>query len=87
MPFQPLTDDEFRQFVKAGVAIPGQQGNSLYVAKWSQGPGVEPTKFLAALKAQGSKLEVRNYKGDVNIRVIRLAPTATHGGPAPKQSR
>jgi hypothetical protein len=87
MPFEPLSDEEFRKFVTSGVAIPGQQGNSLYVAKWKDGPGIEPAKFLAAVKAQGAKLMVRNYHGDVNIRVVREAQAPSHGGPAPKRPR
>jgi hypothetical protein len=72
-PFVPLSDDDFRQFVASGVAIPGQQGTSLTVAKWKDGPGMDANAFLLALRAQGSTLTVRRYKTDVNIRVVRTA--------------
>jgi hypothetical protein len=77
--FEPLTDDEFRQFVASGVAIPGQQGSALFVTKWRDGPGLGADAFLDSLRAQGSKLEVRRYKADVNIRVIRAKPAAKTG--------
>ncbi len=70
-PFEPLSDDEFRQLVASGLAIPGQQGTSLFVAKWRDGPGLDAEAFLVALRAQGSKLVVRRFKADVNIRVVR----------------
>ncbi len=70
-PFEPLSDDDFRQLVGSGVAIPAQQGTSLFVAKWRDGLGLDADVFLAAVRAQGSKLEVRRFKTDVNIRVVR----------------
>ncbi|MGA9838858.1 MAG: hypothetical protein WBF81_01250 [Thermoplasmata archaeon] len=69
--FQPLSDDEFRAFVATGVAIPGQQGASLFVTKWRDGPGLGADAFLETLRAQGSTLEVRRFESDINIRVIR----------------
>ena len=38
-PFEPLLDEEFRQLVAGGSAIPCQQGASLFVSKWRDGPG------------------------------------------------
>lgn len=73
-PFEPLTDGDFLELVSSGRAIPGQQGASLFVAKWRDGPGVDATAFLKALHAQGSSLEVRRYRSDVNIRVVRSGP-------------
>ncbi|MGA7922868.1 MAG: hypothetical protein WCA77_02695 [Thermoplasmata archaeon] len=70
MAFEPLPDEEFRQLVKSGAAIPGQQGTALFVAKWRDGPGMDAEAFLTALHAQGSSLAVRRYKGDFNIRVL-----------------
>jgi hypothetical protein len=72
-PFEPLSDDEFRQLVASGLAIPCQQGTALFVAKWREGPGLDAEAFLVALRAQGSKLAVRRFKADVNIRVVRSA--------------
>ncbi len=72
--FEPLSDEEFRQFVASGVAIPGQQGTSLFVTKWRDGPGLGADAFLDSLRAQGSKLMVSRFQSDVNIRVIRNKP-------------
>ena len=69
--FEPLSEDNFRQLVSARLAIPGQVGSSLFVAKWRDGPGMDVEAFLAALKAQGASLEVRRFKADVNVRVVR----------------
>lgn len=73
-PFVPLSDAEFRQLVLSGQAIPGNSG-SLFVAKWSDRPGVDPEEFLMALRAEGSKLEVRRFKTDANVRVVRKKPS------------
>jgi len=73
-PFVALSDSDFRQLVSSGLAIPGQQGSSLFVAKWRDGPGVDPEVFLQALHSQGSRLEVRRYRADVNVRVVRSTP-------------
>lgn len=73
-PFEPLSDDGFRQLVARGLAIPSQQGSGLFVAKWRDGPGLGAEPFLVALRAQGSTLEVRRFHDDVNIRVVRSAP-------------
>jgi hypothetical protein len=73
-PFEPLSDDGFRTLVASGSAIACQQGTALFVSKWRDGPGMDADLFLAALRAQGSTLEARAYKSDVNIRVIRGAP-------------
>jgi hypothetical protein len=70
-PFVPLSDDEFRQLVASGLAVPGSQGTGLFVAKWRDGPGLDAEAFLAALRAQGSTLVVRRFKADVNVRVVR----------------
>ncbi len=78
-PFEPLSDDEFRQLVASGVAIPGQQGAGLFVAKWRDGPGLNAEAFLVALHAQGSKLVVRRFKSDVNIRVVRSKRSVARG--------
>lgn len=86
-PFEPLSDGEFRELVSSGLAIPGQQGTSLFVAKWRDGPGVDAEVFLTALHAQGSRLEVRRYKTDVNIRVIRNTPPKRGGRPTSPPSR
>jgi hypothetical protein len=73
--FLPMSDADFRVCVSDRLAIPVQRGNSLYVAKWADGPGMGANEFLAALRAVGSTLEVRRYKKDVNIRVVRaVAP-------------
>ncbi|HUZ80015.1 MAG TPA: hypothetical protein VMV28_05300 [Thermoplasmata archaeon] len=73
-PFEPLSDDGFRQLVARGLAIPFQQGTGLFVAKWRDGPGLGAEPFLVALRAQGSTLEVRRFHDDVNVRVVRSAP-------------
>jgi hypothetical protein len=73
--FEPLSDDEFREFVASGVAIPGQQGPSLFVTKWRDGPGLGADAFLQSLHAQGSTMVVRRFKSDVNIRVVRAKPS------------
>lgn len=82
-PFGPLSDDEFRQLVASGRAIPLRQGASLSVAKWRDGPGVDADAFLLALRAQGSSLVIRRFKEDVNIRVLRHPPSAFPVGRAP----
>lgn len=82
-PFEPLPDDEFRQLVASGLAIPSQQGTGLFVAKWRDGPGWGAEPFLAALRAQGSTLEVRRFRGDVNVRVV-LSPTVRPSAPSGK---
>ncbi len=79
--FEPLSDVDFRQFVASGAAIPGQQGPSLFVTKWRDGPGLGVEAFLEKLHAQGSTMVVRNFKSDVNIRVVRGESRA------PKRSR
>jgi hypothetical protein len=76
-PFEPMSDDEFRQAVQNGSAIPCREGDVLIVSKWRDGPGMAPDAFLAALRAQGSKLMARTYKADVNIRVVRGASKGT----------
>jgi len=78
-PFQPLSEDGFRDLVTTGRAIPGQQGTSLFVSKWKDGPGVDVELFLTALSAQGSKLEVRAFKSDVNVRVVRSSAKRSAG--------
>jgi hypothetical protein len=85
--FEPLSDDGFRQFVADGVAIPGQQGTSLFVAKWRDGPGVNADAFLLALKRQESTLVVRKFNGDVNIRVVPKPPPKADATPAAKAAR
>jgi len=80
-PFEPLSDDEFRQLVSSGSAIPSQQGSDLFVAKWRDGPGIDPEEFLAALRSQGSTLVARRFKTDVNIRVIRRPRPEARGTP------
>jgi hypothetical protein len=70
-PFSPLSEADFRSLVKDGSAIPSQQGSSLFVSKWRSGPGMETGAFLAAVRAQGSTLEVRRYNSDVNVRVVK----------------
>lgn len=79
-PFEPLSDDEFRRLVADGLAIPGQQASVLLVAKWREGPGLDVEAFLVALRAQGSKLEARRFKKDVNIRVVRNHDSVAWGG-------
>jgi hypothetical protein len=69
--FEPLSDDDFRKCVADGSAVPGGVGTGLFVAKWRDGPGMSADEFLAALSKQGSKLMIRRYKTDVNIRVVR----------------
>jgi hypothetical protein len=76
-PFAPLSDADFRGLVADGSAIPMQRGNSLYVAKWIEGPGMEANLFLAALRAKGSTLEIRRHLKDVNIRVVPAHPSGT----------
>ncbi len=70
-PFEVLSDLEFHALVSSGLAIPGRQGTSLFVAKWRDGPGEDAETFLKLLHAQGSRLEVRRYRDDVNVRVVR----------------
>jgi len=78
-PFLPLTDANFRVLVSSGQAIPCQQGGSLFVSKWrDEESGIEVEAFLTALKSQGSSLEARTYEGDVNVRVVRVAPANAH---------
>jgi hypothetical protein len=69
--FEPLSDDDFRKYVADGSAVPGGLGTGLFVSKWADGPGTNADAFLAALNKQGSKLIVRRFKSDVNIRVVR----------------
>jgi hypothetical protein len=87
-PFVPLSDEEFRGFVAGGQAIPCQQGSALFVSKWRDGPGLDPTLFLKAMRAQGSTIEVRHYRQDVNIRVVprktEVPQKARTAKPAPK---
>ena len=89
-PFVALSDSDFRELVSSRLAIPGQQGSSLFVAKWRDGPGVDPEDFLKALHSQGSRLEVRRYGADVNVRVVRNTPpkrgSRAPSVPAPKPS-
>jgi hypothetical protein len=73
-PFGPLSDSDFRELVASGQAIPGQQGG-LFVSKWSDGPRVNVEEFLVALRAAGSTLEVRRFKTDANVRVVRSKPS------------
>jgi hypothetical protein len=77
-PFRPLSDDEFRQLVLARQAIPIRRGG-LLVAKWSDGPPLDADEFLVALRAEGSRMEVRKFKSDANVRIIRRMPS--RGGP------
>lgn len=86
-PFEPLSDDEFRQSVASGLAIPGQQGARLFVAKWRDGPGLDAEIFLVALRAQGAKLVVRRFKSDVNIRVVRSERSGARGRRSSTPSR
>ncbi len=81
-PFNPLSDEEFRQLVESGAAVPGQQGSALFVSKWRDGPGMDGESFLAAVRAQGSKLVARRFEGDVNIRVVRPASPSARPRPA-----
>lgn len=87
-PFEPLPDDEFRKLVAGGLAIPCRTGDELFVAKWRDGPGLDPDVFLTALRAQNSELTVRRFRGDVNIRVIRTPHPAGEGkkSPAPRRT-
>ncbi len=78
-PFEPLSDDEFRQLIASGSAIPGGQGTDLFVAKWRDGPGVNADAFLMALRAQGSTLVARKFRSDVNIRVVRREASGSWG--------
>jgi hypothetical protein len=73
-PFLSLSDDEFLELVSHRLAIPAQQGNSLIVSKWRDGPGMDPGEFLRAMKDQGRSLEVRRFNGDVNVRLVRQKP-------------
>ena len=70
-PFEPLSDDDFRGYVATGKAIPAQQGAALFVTKWRDGPGIGADVFLQSLKDQGSTLEIRRFRSDINIRVVR----------------
>jgi hypothetical protein len=70
-PFAPLSEDGFLELVSDGLAIPVRQGTALIVAKWRDGPGMDPRVFLAALRDQRLRLEVRRFRGDVNVRVVR----------------
>ena len=83
-PFETLSDLEFRELVSSRLAIPGRQGTSLFVAKWRDGPGEDAETFLKLLHAQGSRLEVRRYEGDVNVRVVR--DTAPKRGTSPSST-
>jgi len=78
-PFEPLSDDDFRKYVTSGIAIPAQQGGTLFVTKWRDGPGLDAETFLVGLRAQGSTLVARKFKSDVNIRVIRNKPPVGRG--------
>jgi hypothetical protein len=69
-PFVSLSDADFRGLVADRSAIPVQRGNSLFVAKWIEGPGMAADDFLTAVKAKGSTLEIRRFGKDVNIRVV-----------------
>jgi hypothetical protein len=80
--FEPLSDADFLRLVSDGSAIPGRQGSSLIVAKWRDGPGMDPQAFLSALKQQGLSLEVRRFKSDVNVRVARGKRAASGRPPA-----
>ena len=87
-PFVPLSDVDFRRFVADHSAIPIQRGNSLFVAKWIDGPGMDPEQFLAAVRSRGSTLEVRDYHGDVNIRVVEGdAPESRSRAPSGRSDR
>lgn len=79
-PFAPLPDDEFRKLVADGDAIPGREGSVLLVSKWRDPPGMEVEAFLVALRKQGSTLEARRFKTDVNVRVVRNAAAPAWGG-------
>ncbi|MCI4342533.1 MAG: hypothetical protein L3J92_00235 [Thermoplasmata archaeon] len=81
-PFTPLPDEEFRQLVAGGAAIPGLEGSVLLVSKWRDPPGMDVDAFLVALRKQGSTLEARRFKTDVNIRVVRHTPAPAWGGRA-----
>jgi hypothetical protein len=83
-PFEPLSEDEFRKYVASGVAIPGRQGSDLFVSKWRDGPGLDVDAFLAGIRAQGSRMVVRKFHSDVNIRVLR-GPAASAPAAAPKK--
>jgi hypothetical protein len=82
-PFQPLSEADFLRLVSDGLAIPGQQGGSLIVAKWRDRPGMDPQAFLTALKARGLSLEVRRAREDVNVRVVRGKRAGDARPPAP----
>ncbi|MCI4324320.1 MAG: hypothetical protein L3K00_00300 [Thermoplasmata archaeon] len=81
-PFVPLADAEFQSLVSSGEAIPCQQGTALLVSKWRDGPGLDAATFLAALKSQGSTMEIRRYRHDVHIRVVRGKAPAGASTPA-----
>ncbi|MCI4372656.1 MAG: hypothetical protein L3K02_03315, partial [Thermoplasmata archaeon] len=68
--------------VTDGLAIPSLEGSVLFVSKWRDGPGMAAEAFLAALRAEGSTLEVRTFRNDVNIRVVRKALSAGRRLPA-----
>jgi hypothetical protein len=78
-PFVPLADADFQKLVASGDAIPCQQGNALFVSKWRDGPGLDAPTFLAAVKAQGSTMEVRRYRHDVHVRVVPAPVPVTVG--------
>jgi hypothetical protein len=80
-PFVPLADGDFEKLVASGDAIPCQDGAALFISKWRDGAGMDPAKFLAALKAQGSTLEVRRYRQDVHVRVVRAKTPAASSAP------
>ncbi len=86
-PFEPLSDAEFLELTASGLAIPCQQGATFFVAKWRDGPGLDPEKFLASLQAQGSTLMARRFNGDVNIRVVRSPQPAAGGRQSSSSSR
>lgn len=85
-PFVPLADADFRRFVADRTALPGLRGNSLYVAKWSDGPGMDPDLFLAEVHARGATLEVRQHRGDVNIRIVGPQPSASNNKASPPRA-
>ncbi|MCI4331328.1 MAG: hypothetical protein L3K19_05720 [Thermoplasmata archaeon] len=71
--FVPLSEVDFRSMVADGSAVPVQRGNSLYVAKWTDGRGTDIDRFLTTLREKGSTLEVRRFEKDVNIRIVPRA--------------
>ncbi|MCI4373543.1 MAG: hypothetical protein L3K02_07880 [Thermoplasmata archaeon] len=86
-PFKPLSDAEFRKSVTDGLAIPSLEGSVLFVSKWRDGPGMGADEFLTALRAEGSSLEARSFREDVNIRVLRKRGPASSGRRLPAASR